>query len=290
MPRVNNQPVATNDIAFGPGGLIWLANQSGVLRCNPLSGETRYMIEGAVCYNALFWDDTYLLVGSNEGLLILDTRSGRSWPARLGSATAEPIPETVCAALDHDGGLWFSTWGNGLYRLPGDSFNIRTGVATAFEQWKYDPSEPGGLPSNLLAGIAVDAGNKIWVCGAENGLNSVDKNTGKVQRFMYEQGNANGIASNYTSELQIDNNGDIWVSLGLKLIERFLRKAGILKIRFFGLLPNYNISQIAKDSTGKIWINQTQAVSCIDQYQGMSPSFHKPLRLPYTIRQLPYTL
>ena len=269
LPRINNQPVTTNDIAFGPGGLIWLAAQSGVLRCNPLSGETRYMIEGAVCYNALFWDDTYLLVCSNEGLLILDTRAGLYWPARMGSATEEPIPETVCAAIDHDGALWFSTWGNGLYRLPRDSFNIRTGVATAFEQWKYDPSEPGGLPSNLLAGIAVDAGNKIWVCGAENGLNSVDKNTGKVQRFMYEQGNANGIASNYTSELQIDNNGDIWVSLGLKLIERFSPQSGhFKKYDPSDGLPNYNISQIAKDRAGKIWMNQTQVVSCIDPATG----------------------
>ncbi|MEZ4961034.1 MAG: ATP-binding protein [Saprospiraceae bacterium] len=269
LPRVNNQPIATNHILFDPNGLIWLATNSGIMRCNPLSGETSYAIEGVICYNAIFWEDNYLLACTNEGLLVLDKKSGRSWPVRLGSAVEEPIPEIMCATTDHDGDLWFSTWGNGLYHLRRDAFDVRSGIATAFEQWKYGPSEPSGLPSNLLASIAVDAGNKIWVCGAENGLNSVDKSTGKVQRYMYEQGNVNGIASNYTSELQIDNDGDIWISLGLKLIERFSPETGhFKKYDSSDGLPNYSISQIAKDKTGKIWINQTQVVSCIDPATG----------------------
>ena len=274
LPRVNDQPVATQHILFDPNGLLWLATNAGVLSMNPSSGEARFIIEGAVCYNAIFWGNDYLLACSNKGLLVLEKSTGRSWPVRLGNAGEAPIPEATSATIDHDGDLWFTTWGNGLYRLPKDAFDVRTGVATTFEQWKYDPSEPGSLPSNLLASIAVDAGNKVWVCGAENGLNSVDKSTGKVQRFMYEQGNPNGIASNYTSELQIDKGGDIWISLGLRLIERFSPETGYFKkYDSSDGLPNYNISQIAIDSTGKIWMNQTQVVSCIDPATGDVATF-----------------
>ncbi|MCO6493261.1 MAG: response regulator [Phaeodactylibacter sp.] len=269
LPSVQGQIPKTFHIVFDSNGLIWLCTNSGVMRYNPFTGETRSVMEGPACYQAILLYDDYLLVTSDRGLIILEKKSGQSWPVRLGSAREKPIPGAMCAAIDLDGDLWFSTWGNGLYRLPKGALDARTGIAATFEQWKNDPSDPESLPSNLLQSIAVDADNKVWVCGAENGLNLVDKNTRKVQRFMYEQGNVNGIVNNYTSELQVDKQGDIWISLGWKLLERFSPKTGHFKK--YGAsegLPNYRISEIAVDKAGKIWMNQTQVVSCIDPASG----------------------
>ena len=109
----------------------------------------------------------------------------------------------------------------------------------------------------------------VWVAGAENGLNAVDKTTGRVRCFLYEQGREHGISDNYTWGLLKDKQGDIWISRGTKAIERFSPETEDFKT--FGIddgLPNYGIAHMALDSSGMIWLNQNQAVSSIDPQTG----------------------
>ncbi len=265
LQGVGDGPLSTNQIIIGKDGLFWLSTSLGLLRCDPKSGDLKKVMPVEFCHFATAWDDRYLIVCTSQGLFVFDRETEAYWPVQLGEATVRSFPTTTYAAIDHDGDLWVSTWGEGLFRLLGAGFNIQTGRARKYDQWSYQPSGQNSLPSNLLAGIAVDANNTIWLAGAENGLNAIDKTTGKVQRFLYEQGRKHGISSNYTWGLLIDKQGHIWISRGKNFLERF--DPDTRQFESFGVaegLPDYEISNMVMDSTGIIWLNQNQAVSSFD--------------------------
>jgi signal transduction histidine kinase/DNA-binding response OmpR family regulator/ligand-binding sensor domain-containing protein len=283
MPDYSDPPLSTSRILFEQQNTLWLATNRGLLRFDPTSGSMDQPVKMEDCHFATELDERHLILCGSRGLFVFDRNTERHWPVRLGKAKARPFPTTTYAALDQDGDLWVSTWGEGLYRLPRQHFDIRTGMATNFEQWSYQPSNPNSLPSNLLAGIAVDAENTVWVAGAENGLNAIDKTTGKVRRFLYEQGRQHGISANYTWGLLIDKQGDIWISRGTKTLERFDPETAHFKT--FSVadgLPDYGIANMALDSAGMIWLNQNQAVSCVNPYNG---NIHI---IPQTVVSKPY--
>lgn len=265
LQGLGDELLSTNQIIIGEDGLFWLSTSLGLLRCDPKSGDLKKVMPVEFCHFATAWDDRYLMVCTSQGLFVFDRETEAYWPVQLGEATVRSFPTTTYAAIDHDGDLWVSTWGEGLFRLPMADFNIQTGRARKYDQWSYQPSGENSLPSNLLVGIAVDANNKIWLAGAENGLNAIDKTTGKVQRFLYEQGREHGIFSNYTWGLLIDKQGHIWISRGKNFLERFDPETR--QFESFGVaegLPDYEISNMVMDSTGIIWLNQNQAVSSVD--------------------------
>jgi ligand-binding sensor domain-containing protein len=265
IPKYNNQPVTINRIIFGKKGIIWLATSWGLLRFDPVSGDVDHVMKMESCHYATAWNERYFIVCSSKGLFVFDRTTGQNWPVQLGEEAGRTFPTATYAAVDHDGDLWVSTWGDGLYLLPKKNFDIRTGVVTDYQQWTYQPSASNSLPSNLLAGIAIDSNNTAWVAGAENGLNAVNKSTGNIQRFLYQQGRDYGIFDNYTWGLLLDQQGHIWISRGGKTLERFSPETG--HFQTFGTadgLPNYNIANMAMDSMGIIWLNQNQAVSSID--------------------------
>jgi signal transduction histidine kinase/DNA-binding response OmpR family regulator/ligand-binding sensor domain-containing protein len=265
IPNVGNSPLSTNQIIIGEEGLFWLLTNWGLLRFDPLSGIMDDVMLMESCHFATAIDDRYLMICSSKGLFVFDRISVKYWPVQLGDKSDRPFPATTYAAVDHDGDIWVSTWGDGLYRLPRGAFDIQRGIVKEYEQWSYQPSNPNSLPSNLLAGIVVDANNIVWVAGAENGLNAINKTTKQVQRFLYEQGVEHGISSNYTWGLLIDKEGYIWISRGNNVLERFNPESH--QFETFSLadgLPNYDISTMTIDSTGTIWLNQNQAVSSFD--------------------------
>jgi len=265
LPAADEQPVKTEHILLDTDSTIWLCTNRGLLRYDPLSGKVQYHIRDIICYHAISWKKEYLLVSSAAGLLLVEKKSGQYRSVRLAGADGRTFPSTICAAMDHDGDLWVSTWGEGLYHLPKGALNMKTGIATRWKQWKYDPADPNSLPSNLLQGIAVDAANQVWVTGAENGLNRVDKSTQKVQRFLYEQGNVNGIIDNYTYSLLIDRQGDIWITSGRRFIQRFSPETGhFKKIGAAQGFPNYTASEMSVDTAGHIWLNLTSVIARID--------------------------
>ncbi|RYF70069.1 MAG: histidine kinase, partial [Cytophagaceae bacterium] len=179
--------------------------------------------------------------------------------------------------------LWISTWGQGLFQIPSGSLSVETGLVSNYEQWKNDPTNANSLLSNTLQKIAVDSQNTVWVCGAAHGLSRVNKRTRQVQRFVLRQGDAYGLASNYTFAPVIDKQGDVWVTSGYAApLQKLSVKTGGFKK--YGAADGFTDDYFAHatlDRVGKIWFNQNQVVSCIDpltdrvttfpQFVGTSP-------------------
>ncbi|CCH02208.1 signal transduction histidine kinase [Fibrella aestuarina BUZ 2] len=269
------RPLAT-DILPESNGLLWISTALGLIRYDSNRGDTRFVLKRPNVLSCSVLADGYLLVMSeDDGLFIFNKNTGFSRPLRFPTGKGKPIQTPICSALDHDGDLWISTWGDGLFRIPTGSLSLETGLVSVYEQWKKNPANANSLPSNHLQKIAVDAQNTIWVCGSTNGLCRVNKRTRQVRRYMLRQGDPYGLASNYTYAPLVDKQGDVWVTSGYTApLQRLSVKTG--RFNKYGLSSGFTDDYFGNstlDETGKIWFNQNQVVSCIDPISGQVTTF-----------------
>ncbi len=273
MPQSDNTKPLANDIVHDTTDhLIWISTSLGLIRHDPGraapgQGDTRFVLKLPNVYASMPLSARHLLlVSEDEGLVIFDKKTGRATPVRSKKAGGKFIQTPILCALDHDGDLWVSTWGYGLFRIPVGSLSVETGIVNTYEQWKNNPANANSLPANTLQKIAVDAQNTVWVCGAATGLCRVNKRTRQVQRFMLRQGDPTGIASNYTYAPLVDKQGDVWVTSGYTApLQKLSVKTG--QFKKYGPANGFTDDYFAHatlDGTGKIWFNQNQVVSCID--------------------------
>jgi ligand-binding sensor domain-containing protein/signal transduction histidine kinase len=105
----------------------------------------------------------------------------------------------VGIAEDAAGNLWLGTAYSGLHRFDPGS-----------EQFTVYPSNPGdtnGLRDNTVPTVIVSRAGTLWI-GTQNGLNSLDPQTGEMRAYDTR----NGMPANTVSCLLEDEQGDIWFS------------------------------------------------------------------------------
>jgi ligand-binding sensor domain-containing protein/signal transduction histidine kinase len=107
---------------------------------------------------------------------------------------------------DHDGNLWLGSLGSGLLKFDRKTQRLRAGVATV--------SNP------VVTAVYIDRANRLWA-GTFNGLDRIERSTGRTTRYAEE----NGLASTKISCILEDANGDLWLSTN-KGISKFDPKAG----------------------------------------------------------------
>ncbi len=117
-----------------------------------------------------------LWFGTAHGLYLLDGtdvqryRADRRRPFTLGAHAVMDL------LLDHEGGLWIATEGGGLAHLPRDW--------RAFSVWVFAWDQPDS-PSMLMArGLAQGADGMLWLIGSGGGLDRLDPQTGRFERFL----------------------------------------------------------------------------------------------------------
>lgn len=117
-----------------------------------------------------------LWFGTAHGLYLVDDaalqryRADRRRPFTLGAHAVMDL------LLDHEGGLWIATEGGGLAHLPRDW--------RAFSIWVFAWDQPDS-PSMLMArGLAQGADGKLWLIGSGGGLDRLDPQTGRFERFL----------------------------------------------------------------------------------------------------------
>ena len=105
----------------------------------------------------------------------------------------------VGIAEDAAGNLWLGSAYSGLHR-----FDPGSGQITVY------PSKPGdlnGLRDNTVPTVYMSRAGMLWI-GTQNGLNSLDPQTGVMRAYDTR----NGMPANTVSCLLEDEQGDIWFS------------------------------------------------------------------------------
>lgn len=158
----------------------------------------------------------------------------KQFSSRTGSLLCD---ETSVAIQDNDGFIWIGTR-LGLNRY--DGYSIKG--------YKNDITHPHLFTSADIKCMADDGKGHLWF-GTFSGLNMMDKHTGKVKQYHFD--NLGG--SDYINTVLCYNEGNVWVGN-----ENGLSSYNHQTDRFHQLrgrnIPNVGVKSIMKDSRGYIWV------------------------------------
>lgn len=187
---------------------------------------------------------------------------------------------------DDNGDLLIATWGGGVSRYDGRSWQTlttRDGLADdrvnalaqtgAGDIWfgtyaglsRYDGvrwrsfSTEDGLPDDNAMALAVDAGDNVWV-GTAKGLSHYDVTSGELLPLPIDE------LQPLVSAIHADNLDRIWVGTTDSGLYRY-DDTGWHKITAAGALAQHRVEAIYQDRQGDVWVG---ARGGLNRYDGRS--------------------
>ncbi|HUU29277.1 MAG TPA: MFS transporter [archaeon] len=151
-------------------------------------------------------------------------------------------------AIDHEGSLWFATWGKGVSKFDGTGWTTYTDSA--------------GLADNNVYAIAVDPEGNKWF-GTENGVSRFDG----VSWITYTK--EDGLADNGVRAVAVDRDGSLWFAAWKKFgvegqgVSRF-DGTGWTTYTDSSELADNSVYSIAVDPEGNLWFGTTEGASKFD--------------------------
>ena len=147
------------------------------------------------------------------------------------------------AVEDQYGFLWFASC-EGLFRYDGYEFKA----------FRHDVNDSTSLSNPYIQALHNDKKGNLWA-GTPNGLDLLDRRTGKFQRFKPDPAKNSTKINNHVRNIVEDQHGDLLFSSGQRIIKF------VVKDRKFIILPNldqegstrHSIRMLWKDSKGMIW-------------------------------------
>ena len=107
--------------------------------------------------------------------------------------------------VDSKGILWLGYWGAGV-----SAFNP---ITESCVHYHPEPGNPDALSDGSVAMIVEDRQGYIWV-GTKEGLNRLDRKTGKFKRFFHDPNDPHSLSYNFVRSLYVDRSGTLWVGCG----------------------------------------------------------------------------
>lgn len=164
-----------------PDGHIWIGGLNFDLTRFTVSGRTltkkQYPLREVSDILPLSRDT--LLLGTNNGLFILDQQTGASTAVSWSDTTGHGVSSVInCLSYARDRReVWIGTEGGGLL-----CYNLKNGEILPF-------STHDGLPSNYITGLETDNLQRLWASTENSGLFVVDLPSRKVlTAFMRRDG------------------------------------------------------------------------------------------------------
>lgn len=167
-------------------GNLWIGTLGGLFLYNmELSNLTRVSPEIDAVGCLVFDDSGQLWVGSPDGLhhIVVDTLNGNpiytttSYKHNPADSLSLSGNYVIAATMDHEGNMWFGTYGQGINKL-----SIKDGKVVFESYTKYD-----GIANDIVYGIVEDDENHLWL-STDNGLTRFDPVTKKARNFYMADG------------------------------------------------------------------------------------------------------
>lgn len=146
--------------------------------------------------NKNIWIGTYwsgISLYNRENDTFTNFSSDPTNPNTLGSNVINNIYE------DRQGNLWIGSVNGGL-----DMLDRKTNT---FAHYRHDKNDSTTISSDIVLGILEDSRGYLWI-GTGNGLNYLDRTTGKFAHYTKED----GLIHNYIRSIIEDAKGYLWIS------------------------------------------------------------------------------
>lgn len=166
----------------------------------------------------------------------------RGFPIFKSSSILNSLPSKDVQSVyqDRDGFIWISTR-NGLFQYDGYSI-------TAYKSNLYYPDL---LTSNNIYCVAEDACHRLWI-GTYNGLNVLDKRTGKISKIENQE-----IAGIGISQILVTSDQRILLGTEVGLYE-YIENKNYFQLfdvnNTNGVFPRLTIKSLFEDDRGDVWI------------------------------------
>lgn len=211
--RYSSESIST--IYEDRSGHLWIGTRNGVHRYNLRTGiEQSYFINNTTTsiipesdVNCILEDRQGLLwIGFHGGGLgVLNPHNGTITryyhnPAQHGSLSNNFV---VRLLEDRQGTLWIGTFGGGISLYDRDKTN--------FTLYRMAEKPGTGLSDKSVYGMVEDRRGNLWV-GTDNGLNMLNKTTGKFEYYRHIPGKTNGLPHDVVNSVCEDSAGNIWVA------------------------------------------------------------------------------
>ena len=197
-------------------GTKWMIVEYGSLfRYQPQTGELTFIPlqknnPEAVYYQVVEMsrDQRHLYIGTNQGILIYDTRTQKLEKLKAVSGEDAWKVNTSIAhmAEDEAGNLWIGSWGDGALR-------ISNPLTAPFISMQLNTRTDPSLLSNLVSHVLIKE-KKIFFC-TTNGLNRLRlTDDGKIKSLSAYQADASlpaSMSTNYLASIDCNNDSVCWV-------------------------------------------------------------------------------
>jgi ligand-binding sensor domain-containing protein len=155
---------------------------------------------------------------------------------------------------DVNGDWWMASSRNGLLHY-----------SKAKKKWTIHRADAGGLASNRVFRIEVDALGKIWAAHPLDGISIYDPEHNTWDYIKYEKGNPDGLISNLFTDFARSPRGYLLFATleGISVIDPITRK--ITHLSEASGLPSHSIYSVVCDDRNNIWAASDKGVFVLDE-------------------------
>ena len=200
-------------------------------------------------------------VGTENGLNKIDSKTDTVKIYSAGDKGCNLSDDNITEILiDSNDDIFVATTnGLNLYDKENDNF-IRV----------YEDEENNNkLSSQIIYSIDEDLNGDLWIGTKDNGLNKVNRETGKIINY-YADGLSNSISDNYIYDLYVDDNNNLWIAtynsgLNKLNIETNVMEYYINDPNDSNSIASNSIRYIYKDSNKTILIATSEGLSILEE-------------------------
>ncbi len=192
------------------------------------------------------YQENSIWVTTDKGVRVIDKATQKFYRFNA-NENLRTFDDTAASRIfqDKEGLIWFSTWGQGLVR-----YNPKDHLINHFYSSEADSFT---ISTNNVGGIFEDRSGVLWA-GTNNGLNRLDKKTGKFVRYLAGTGT-------WALHLYQDSDDNLWAGTD-KGLYRYDKKED----RFFNFFDSQSgfssvsFGGVTEDDAKNLWFFSQSAI------------------------------
>lgn len=198
-----------------------------------------------------------LMVGSDDGLSLFDTRTGTHKLFTSSEIDPYSISDKFVYPIlkDREGGIWVGTYYGGVNYVSPNS-----GIFERYIHSRYTNSVNG----NVIGGFTEDKNGNIWIASDDGGLNVLNPKTGKFNVYM-PSSNKNSISYHNVHALCWDDD-KLWIGTyagGLNVLDIKTGRFHVYNSETTNIktLDGGSIYAIFKDRNSRMWVGTMSGIN-----------------------------